>query len=133
MSGCDTQDVLQLVQRNAELGRQLLEGLPRPEPLQDIVYRRATPLENRCTERSRRVRDNFGVLVGRNADERRVAIRAVVDATKVGLDRLDEHALALRTTTRSRASRPASDSRCDSAKSNINSAPSVKSRLDANA
>src|SRR5262245_28507950 len=83
LSGCDTQHVLELVQRNAELCRQLLEGLARPEPLQDVVDPGTPALEDRRAEGSGRVSNNSCVLIGRHMYERRIAVRAVFDATEV--------------------------------------------------
>lgn len=68
-SGCDTQDVLELVARDAEVGSEPIERLAGPEAIEHVVDARTAPLEDRSSEGLGRFRDDLGVLVAGNVDQ----------------------------------------------------------------
>src|SRR5919106_1730182 len=93
-SRCDTHDVLELLGGDAELVAELVERLTGPEAPEHVLDAGPASLEHRSPEGAHRIDDHVGVLVGRHVDQPRVAIRGVVDATEVRLDRLDEDPLS---------------------------------------
>ena len=93
-TGCDTQDVLELGARNAELVGECFEVVASPEASEDVADTRPAAAEDRLPKGPSRVDDHLGALIGGQPQESGIAIRRVIDPLEVVLDDVSEDMLA---------------------------------------